>query len=311
MGLMRVIFMGTPQFALPILEVVLQGYEVVGVYTRPDQPQGRGQRLSISPVKGMALERGLPIFQPLTLKDEEERLKQLSPHIIIVAAYGLLLPRQVLELPPFGCINIHPSLLPRHRGPSPVASAILSGDEITGVSLMLMAEGLDTGDILTQASLPISPQDTTASLTSKLSDLGAKLVRETLPRWIKGEIRPRKQDEAQATYSKLIKKEDGEIDWHLSAIEIWRRVRAFNPWPGCYTWWQGKLLKIIEASPLEEVAWQPGRVRAIGKGAGVETGKGVLGLKKVQLEGRKLLPIEDFLRGARGFIGSSLPSAHP
>lgn len=303
--------MGTPQFGVPILGALVEDYEVVGVYTSPDRPAGRGLKVQFSPVKEFALKKGLPVFQPLSFKsrEERERLRALSPDIIVVAGFGLLLPREVLDIPPYGCINVHPSLLPRHRGASPIATAILCGDEITGVSLMLMDEGLDTGPILHQAEIPILPEDTTGSLTVKLSYLGVDLIRKVLPKWIKGEIEPQKQDESRATLTRLIRKEEGEIDWGLTANDIWRRVRAFNPWPSCWTWWEGKRLKVLEAFPIEGSA-EKGRVVGIGRGAGVGTGKGILGLKVVQLEGRKALNIEEFLMGARGFIGSLLPS-HP
>jgi len=309
----RLIFLGTPEFAVPILERLLQdGHEVVAVYTRPEAAAGRGQRLTQSPVKRLAVERGLRVAQPTSLRppQEVERLAQLQPEAIVLAAYGLLLPQAVLDVPPLGCLNVHPSLLPRHRGPSPVAAAILAGDEVTGVSIMLMDSGLDTGPVLAQRQLSIRDEDTTGSLTMRLAGLGAGLLSEVLPRWQRGELATQPQDEAKATYSQLIAKEAGEMDWHLPAPQLWRQVRAFQPWPGSYTWWRGRRLKILEAIPLPGGGGEVGRVVALGAGqppAGVVTGEGVLGLRRVQLEGKRPLEIAEFLRGQRSFLGSQLP----
>ena len=303
----RVAFMGTPAFAVPILGVLLGEHQVVAVYTRPDQPAGRGQGLTPSPVKRLALERGLPVFQPATLKGEEAALRGLAPEVIVVAAYGLLLPPAVLAVTPRGCVNVHPSLLPRHRGPSPVAGAILAGGGTTGVSLMLMDQGYDTGPLLAQEALPILPHDTTLSLTERLAQAGARMLQQLLPQFLLGEVVPRPQ-EGPATYTRLIKKEEGEMGWRLSARELGLRVRAFSPWPGTYTRFRGKRLEVLESYPVEAPGpWTPGRVRLLAAGAGVETGDGVLELQVVQLEGKKALPISDFLRGQRDFSGSVLP----
>ena len=313
---MRIIFMGTPEFAVPPLEQLIQNkYQVVAVYTRPDKPAGRGRSLVSSPVKKAAIARGLPVLQPVSLKkaDVVAQLADFHPDVIIVAAFGQILPQSVLDIPRYGCLNIHPSLLPRFRGASPVAAAILAGDELTGVSIMLMDSGLDTGPILTQTTVPVSPQDTTGSLTAKLAQLAADLLPGVLLRWTRGEITPRPQKEAEAIYSSTITKEVGEIDWHLPAVEIWRRVRAFQPWPGCYTTWQGKRLEIIEAVSLPgEENLEVGQVVAINKeGAalGVSTGDGILSVLKVQLEGKRAMRAAEFLRGQRQFIGAILPSA--
>jgi len=310
---MRVVFMGTPEFALPALaRLVSGGQEVLAVYTQPDKPAGRGRSLVSSAVKRAALDRGLPVWQPPSLRppEEIERLANLHPEVIVVAAFGLLLPQSILDIPPLGCVNIHPSLLPRHRGPSPVAAAILAGDEITGVSIMLLDKGMDTGPLLAQQQVPVSPEDTTGSLTAKLAQLGGQLLMQTLPLWLEGKLTPQPQDEAKASYSKLITKEEGKIDWHRPAIELWRKVRAFQPWPGCYTTWQGRLLKIMETIPLPG-GGEPGRVIAIeeteGAPVGVQAGEGVLGLLQLQLEGKRAMSAEEFVRGQRGFIGASLP----
>jgi len=238
------------------------------------------------------------------------QLAEFHPDVIVVAAFGQILPPSVLEIPRYGCINIHPSLLPRFRGASPVASAILAGDDFTGVSLMVMDKGLDTGPILGRAQISISPQDTTGSLTAKLSLIAANFLLEVLPRWLRGELEPQPQNEAEATYSAQISKEEGEIDWHLPAAEIWRRVRAFQPWPGCYTSWQGKQLKIMEAMPLPgEGAVDVGQVVAVeGKQAdfGVGAGEGILGVLRVQLGGKRAMSAAEFLRGQRQFMGAVL-----
>jgi methionyl-tRNA formyltransferase len=238
-----------------------------------------------------------------------EKLASFQPELIIVAAFGAILPPEVLSLPKFACLNVHPSLLPRHRGPSPVADTILCGDELTGVTIMLMDAGTDTGPILAQEKVGISFMNTTGSLSSTLADVGAKLLLDTLPKWLGNELRPQAQKEAQATYSKLITSEDAEIDWHLSAVELWRRVRAYNPWPSCYTWYQGKRLKVHRAIPVGDVA--EGKIGEViflpePPGVGVMTGQGILGLCQVQLEGRREMSVDDFARGKRDFIGCVL-----
>jgi methionyl-tRNA formyltransferase len=307
--------MGTPEFAVvPLERLIYDGYEVAAVYTQPDGTAGRGRSLVASPVKRAALASGLMVMQPPSLREEKvvAELAALQPNVIVVAAYGQILPKAVLELPPHKCINLHPSLLPRFRGASPVAAAILSGGESTGVSVMIMDEGLDTGPVLAKRQVPILPEDTTGSLISRLSVIASELLIEVLALWPKGELTPQPQNEAEASYSGTISKEDGEIDWGLAAVQIWRQVRAYQPWPGCYTRWRGKQLKVLEAVPLPAREKLPaGQVVAIeGKDTplGVSTGDGVLGLLKVQLEGRRALTADEFLRGQRGLIGAVLPS---
>jgi methionyl-tRNA formyltransferase len=309
---LRLVFMGSPRFAVPPLEHLLAGkYQLAAVYTQPDRPAGRGRGLAASPVKQLARARGLTVVQPASLKEAGviEQLADFKPDVIVVAAFGQLLPKSVLELPRLGCLNIHPSLLPRFRGASPVASAILAGDEFSGVTIMLMDQGLDTGPLLARAQIPVSPRDSTGSLTAKLAWLGAGLLGEVLVGWERGELTPRPQDEAGASYSGPIAKEEGEIDWGLPAVAIWRRVRAFNPWPGCYSRWRGRALKIIEAVPLTGSTAGAGEVVALSSaGFGVGTGDGVLGVLRVQLEGKRAMPADEFLRGQRDFIGMVLPS---
>jgi methionyl-tRNA formyltransferase len=309
---MRTVFMGTPQFAATILEALLQSScQVVAVYTQPDKPGGRGHPVVLPPVKKLALERQIPVMQPETLKSSNvvDKLVSFQPELIVVAAYGAILPTEVLSLPKFACLNVHPSLLPRHRGPSPVAYTILCGDELAGVTIMLMDAGVDTGPILAQEKAGISFMDTTGSLSAKLADLGAKLLLETLPRWLNQELRPRVQDAAQAIYSKLITNEDAEIDWHFSAVELWRRTRAYNPWPISYTWYNRKRLRIHRSIPIGNVAeGEIGKVIALPEspGVGVVTGEGILGLCQVQLEGKREMSADDFIRGRRDFIGCVL-----
>ncbi len=308
---MRIVFMGTPEFAVaPLEHLVLNGYQVVAVYTQPDRPAGRGRRPVSSPVKVAAQALSLPVVQPASLKKAEvvAELSGFRPDIIVVAAFGQLLPRPVLELPGYGCINIHPSLLPRHRGAAPVAAAILAGDEFTGVTIMLMDEGLDTGSVLTRVQIAISDRDNSGSLGSKLSLVAAHLLQDVLPAWKRRQLSPQPQDEAGATYSSTITKEAGEIDWRLAAADIWRKVRAFYPWPGSYTRWRGKVLKIVEAMPLAGAeAVLPGRVVATGSGFGIGSGDGVLEVLSVQLEGRRVMAAAEFIRGQRQLIGTVLP----
>ena len=310
----RIIFMGTPEFAVPSLEALIQSaYQVVAVYTQPDRKAGRGQAVTASAVKQKALPGGLNVVQPESLKaaGTAEEMASFAPDLIVVAAFGQILPAEILDLPKFGCLNVHPSLLPRHRGASPIATAILQGDEATGVTIMLLDAGMDTGPILSQREVSISADDTTGSLSGKLAHAGARLLLETLPLWFDGRVKPQPQDEGRASYSKVINKGDGEIDWRLSTIELWRRIRAFDPWPGCYTWWHGKRLKLGKAVPLYgERPGEPGQVINLSPPApatvGVGTGDGVLGLLRVQLEGKREVSAEEFVRGQRDFIGNSL-----
>jgi methionyl-tRNA formyltransferase len=234
----------------------------------------------------------------------------LQPDLIVVAAYGRIIPEPVLSLPPFGCVNVHPSLLPKYRGASPVTAAILNGDAVTGVTIMLLDRGLDSGPILSQEQVEVAHRDTTGTLTQRLAKIGARLLQRTLPRWLNKEVQPQSQDHGQATMTRKVEKEDGRLDWGRPAQELERCVRAYNPWPGAFTRWQGKLLKVWEAEVLEHPLKElPGVVGAVDGGkVGVVTGAGVLGLVRVQLEGRAVLSGVEFVRGARGFVGSRLPS---
>lgn len=309
---MRTVFMGSPRFAMPSLEgLVLEGYDVVAVYTQPDRPAGRGRAPLAPPVKELALRLGMPVVQPESLRSPGDvtRLADFRPELIVVCAYGQILPEAVVGMPPYRCVNVHFSLLPRHRGAAPVAAAILAGDEFTGVSIMLVEKRLDAGPLLAAAVIPIFDRDNAGTLTEKLSLIGAGLLVEALSGWTRGEISPRPQDEAVATYYREVKKDAGRIDWRQPAVEIWRLVRAYNPWPGGYTTWRGRQLKILEAAVLPGRA-ETGRVTALpgeGDGIGIGTGEGILGVTRLQLEGRKAMAAAEFLRGQREFIGSVLP----
>ena len=311
---MRVVFMGTPEAAVPSLErLVADGYDVVAVYTQPDRTAGRGRSLVPSPVKQAALRWGLPVVQPESLKNagDAKQLADLKPDIIVICAYGQILPQSVLDIPPYQCINIHFSLLPRHRGASPVAAAILAGDEFSGVSIQLVRKKLDTGPILTAGAVPIASHDTTGSLTIKLGVVGAGLLLEALNGWLRKEITPQPQDESRATYFSQIKKEEGEIDWTLPAEEIGRKARAYYPWPGCFTKWRGKNLRIIQASVSpEESSHEAGSIITLSEneaGLGIVTEQGILIVLILQLEGKRVMTASEFIRGQRDFVGSVLP----
>ncbi len=312
---LRIVFMGSPEFAVPSLEaLVREKYDIAAVYTQPDRPAGRGLTLTPSPVKAAAVRHGLAVRQPATLRGEAaaSELAALRPDAVVVAAYAKILPETILCVPEYGCINIHPSLLPRHRGASPIPATILAGDEVTGVSIMLMEKGLDTGPVIAQTQVPVGCDDTTGTLTARLSNIAAETLIDTLPRWVRGEVPARMQDDAAATCSTTISRDSGRIDWGLPAVNISRSVRAYNPWPTAFTRWRGRELKILSAVPLTDTSdCPPGTVVALSDSsvpAGVVTGRGTLGLCEVQLEGKKRVPAAEFIRGQREFIGSVLPS---
>lgn len=309
---MRIVFMGSPALAVPSLERLAgDGYKVVAAYTQPDRPAGRGRALVRPPVKIAAERLGIQVLQPESLKADDAlaRLASLKPDVITVCAYGQILPQAVIDMPPRQCLNVHFSLLPRHRGASPAAAAILAGDEVTGVTIQLVRKKLDTGPLLASAGVPVSPLDTTRSLGEKLSIIGASLLIETLGGWIRGERQPREQDEAGSTYFGQIKKEDGRIDWNLPAETIQRQVRAYCPWPGSFTAWKGKQLKILAADAADDDGGEPGRVISLDgvTGMGVRTGKGVLRIYGLQLEGKREMTAAEFRRGHADIIGARLP----
>ena len=251
---MRIVFMGTPEFAVPSLKALCEnGYDVVGVFTQPDRPKGRGMKMVASPVKELALANDIPVFQPVKVKEQEaiEELRKYEADIYVVAAFGQILTKEILDMPRFGCVNIHASLLPKYRGAAPIQWAILDGEKETGVTIMQMNEGLDTGDMLTKVVVPIEDNDTGESLFDKLAEAGAKLLVETIPQIEAGTLKPEPQDDSFSTYAKMIKKEMGLIDWKKEAIVLERLVRGMNSWPSAYTHFNGKTLKIWEADVVD------------------------------------------------------------
>jgi methionyl-tRNA formyltransferase len=294
----KIIFAGTPDFAAASLQALLEnGYNVCAIYTQPDRPAGRGQQLQISPVKSMALQHNIPVFQPQTLKNPEAQaqLADLQADLMIVAAYGLLLPKAVLDAPKQGCINVHASLLPRWRGAAPIHRAILAGDQMTGITIMRMDIGLDTGDMLLKMECPILPTDTGEILHDKLAALGGKALISALEKW--ETLKPEVQNGDLATYAKKIDKSEAQINWNLSALEIDRQIRAFNPYPVAQAEVKGLLLRIWKAQPINESSNKPAGtlIHANKNGLDIATGDGVLRLLTVQQAGKRALPVGDFL----------------
>ncbi|WP_437270150.1 methionyl-tRNA formyltransferase [Stutzerimonas balearica] len=299
---MRIVFAGTPEFAAQHLEALLQaGYQVVAVYTQPDRPAGRGQKLMPSPVKQLALQHGLPVMQPATLRDAEAQhaLAALQPDLMVVVAYGLILPQAVLDTPRLGCINSHASLLPRWRGAAPIQRAIEAGDSESGVTVMQMEAGLDTGPMLLKVRTPIGPSDTGGSLHDRLAALGAQAVVEAVARLKAGSLPGERQDDTLATYAHKLSKDEARLDWQRPAAELERLVRAFNPWPICHSSLAGDVLK-VHAARLVPGQGEPGRILAAGKdGLTVACGTGALQLTRLQLPGGKPLDFADLYNSRR------------
>ena len=298
---LRTIFMGTPDFALQTLQGLIDaGCKMVGVYTQPDRPKGRGKKLAPPPVKELAQKYDIPVYQPLKLRQPEAvaELEALAPDLIVVVAYGQILPKSVLEIPAHGCINVHASLLPKYRGAAPINKAIIDGETETGITTMYMDVGLDTGDMLVKKTLSIGPEETAGELHDRLASLGRETMEETLRQLCAGSLQREVQDDAQSTYASMMKKEDGRIDWSRSALEIHNHVRGLNPWPGAYTTINGELLKLAETSPQTAEGDKPGSViKADKDGVCVACGSGSLRIQQLQLAGRKRLAAADFLRG--------------
>lgn len=308
--------MGTPALGEAMLQALIEArYNLVGVVTQPDRPVGRQQKLAQSPVKILAERHQLPLIQPERFDDTTlTQLKNWKPDLVVVAAYGRILPAAVLSLPGFGCINVHTSLLPRWRGASPIQNALLAGDKETGVSLMLLDQGMDTGPLLATRACSIKPDDRTDTLTAKLTTLGQALLIETLPRWIVREIQPTPQPTEGVTLCQLIEREDGHIFWDTTAQEIYNRYRGLYPWPGIFTYWQRGENDLVRIK-LQEIGFQKtqptvprklGEVFEIGDGFGVQTSLGVVLLITLQAEGKSSMPIADFVRGNPTLIGSTL-----
>lgn len=308
---MRVIFMGTPEFAVPSLEALLKSDDqVIGIITQPDRPKGRGQSLTSSPIKLIAERARLPLLQPTKMKDPGflDALRAWKPDLITVAAFGRILPPAILNLPPRGCINVHGSLLPKYRGAGPIQWAIINGETETGITTMLMDEGMDTGAILLQERLPINVEDTAGTLSTRLAELGGRLLIKTITLLKAGTLVPRQQDHSQATLAPLLKKEDGVIDWAMSAMAIANRVRGLTPWPGAYTFAGKERWTIWRAEAIaEQVNGLPGTVTQVTKDAvHVATGNGVLILREVQPANRRRMTVSEYLAGHPISVGCIL-----
>jgi methionyl-tRNA formyltransferase len=300
-GHMRIIFMGSPDFAIPTLRALAQNYLLVGVVTQPDRASGRGRTLTPSPIKRVAQEMGLPIIQPERLRQPEAiaQLQEWKPDLIVVAAFGQILRSAVLNLPHYGCVNVHASLLPRWRGAAPIQAALLNGDTQTGITIMQMDAGMDTGPILSQSVLSILPGENAGKLNERLSTLGAELLIDTLPSYLNGNLRPQPQDDSGVTYAPMLKKEDGKLDLQQTAETLQRSVLAYNPWPGTYISWQGQPFKILSAHTVEDIDAQPGETTIYRGLPALGTGQGLLVLDVVQPAGKKPMPGKAFLQGAK------------
>ena len=298
---MNIVYMGTPDFAVAPLEALLQaGHQVTAVVTQPDKQKGRGKEVQMTPVKECALKHGIPVFQPVKIKEKDAvmQLKEYPADLFVVAAFGQILSQEILDLPPFGCINIHASLLPKYRGAAPIQWAVINGETKSGVTIQQMEKGLDTGDILLKREIPVEPKETGESLYGKLMALGAELVVEALPLIESGKITPQKQDDSASSYAPRLTKEMGCIDWSKDAHELERLVRGLNSWPSAYTKWKGKTLKIWEADVVQGQGNSPGRVEQVGKDfLDVACGEGILRIYSLQLEGKKRMAVKDFLLG--------------
>jgi len=297
--------MGTPDFAVPALQVLLHGsYNVVGVVTQPDRPKGRKRVLTPTPVKEEALKHDLPVLQPEKLRhpDSVEAIRQLAPDLIVTAAYGQILPKSILEMPKYGCINIHASLLPKYRGGAPIHYAVMRGDKVTGVTIMYMETGLDTGDMIAKVEVPIGEDDTTGTMFSKLSVAGAELLKNTLPDLIAGNIEAVKQNDSEAIYSPNISREDEQLDWSKSARDLFNQVRGLNPFPGAFTKWNGEILKVWASTvSTHEMGSGAAPGTVVGQtdtGIVVQTGDGQLILTEIQPAGKKAMEVQQFLRGS-------------
>ncbi len=302
---MKIIFMGTPDFAVGTLQALdAAGHELQLVVSQPDKAKGRSGKLQPTPVKAEAMRLGIPVETPVKVKEESflQKIKELKPDAIVVAAFGQIIPQRLLEIPQFGCLNVHASLLPKYRGAAPIQHVIIDGEETTGVTIMRMNAGLDTGDMISRVEIPIEKDETGGSLFDKLSDAGAKLLTETLPLIEKGlAIYEKQPEESPTEYAAMIRKQDGNIDWEKSAVEIERLVRALNPWPSAFSGWNGKMLKIWKSEVIYANSdLHPGQVTAACKdGIDVQTGEGILRIKELQLEGKKRMMVDAFVRGAK------------
>jgi methionyl-tRNA formyltransferase len=299
----KVVFMGSPEFALPSLQALAKNYKVIGVVTQPDRPAGRGRQLTPPPVKTLALSLGIEVIQPEKLRQPEtqEKLRTWSPDLIVVTAFGQILRQNVLDLPRCGCVNVHASLLPRWRGAAPIQAALLNGDSLTGATIMKMDPGIDTGPILSQRQIQILPEDTTESLALRLAQAGADLLIETLPAYLSGRLHPQPQDESQATYAPMLTKEEGALDFSQPAVTLVNRVRAYNPWPGAAIQWAGQPLKVHRARAVSAPITRPGERGVIDGLPAVAAADGWLLLEEIQPAGKRAMNGSTFLLGARGW----------
>lgn len=299
---MKTVFMGTPEFAVPSLKALIEsGEEVVAVVTQTDKPKGRGLEVISPPTKVLSEKHSIPVLQPQKIRTDEffNNIKNLNPDLICVVAYGKILPKNILDIPPYGCINVHASLLPKYRGAAPINWAIIRGERVTGITTMKMDEGMDTGDMLLKREMTIDDEDTGETLSGKLSEMGAEVLIETIKLLKEGRLNPIPQDHSQATYAPMLKKEDGNIDWKKSAEEIRNLIRGTLPWPGAYTTLEGKLLKIYKARATKD-SGRPGEViKSNSEILRAATVIGALDILEIQIEGGKRLQTEAFLRGRR------------
>ncbi|WP_312443616.1 methionyl-tRNA formyltransferase [Lacrimispora sp.] len=299
---MRIIFMGTPDFSVPALEALKEaGHEILAVVTQPDKPKGRGKEVQMTPVKEKAMEYNTPVYQPIKARDPEfvKILTDLAPELIVVIAFGQILPKTILDIPKYGCVNIHASLLPKYRGASPIQYAVINGEKESGVTIMMMAETLDTGDMLDQEAVVLDEKETFGSLHDKLSSLGSRLILKTITKLGEGTAVRTPQDDSRTCYVGMIKKSMGDIDWSMDAVSIERLIRGLNPWPSAYSVWNGKVMKLWEAKVVDkEYEGAYGQVVEVDRDSLViKTGKGGLSIRKLQLQGKKCMDIDAFLRG--------------
>ena len=309
---MRIIFMGTPDFSVGTLEALVEaGHEVVLAVTQPDKPNGRGKEMQFTPVKEGALRHGIPVFQPKKVRDPEcvEELKKYQADVCVVIAFGQILPKEILEMTPYGCINVHASLLPSYRGAAPIQWAVIRGEKISGVTTMQMEDGLDTGDMREKTEIILDEKETGGSLHDKLAEAGAKLCVHTLDKLVQGDLTPQKQGESPTEYARMLDKKLGDINWEQSAVEIERLIRGLNPWPSAYTDWNGKTMKIWEADavPGENTEKAPGTITDVTKDDfAVQTGDGQLRVRALQIPGKKRMEADAFLRGYQVKVGEHL-----
>lgn len=299
---MKIVFMGTPEFAVPCLQKIIdEGHEVVAVVTQPDKPKGRGKKLAMPPVKELALKYGIPVYQPLKAREESfvDTLKEMNPELIVVVAFGQILPKSILDIPKYGCVNVHASLLPRYRGAAPLNWVIINGEEKTGVTTMYMDEGLDTGDMILKSEIPLDDEITAGELHDKMMIDGAKVLKETIDLIEKGEAPREKQSNEDTCYSPIMNKSLGNIDWKKSAIDIHNLVRGINPWPSAYTTYEGQTMKIWKTKVIDKNSDKdPGTIISVDKeGINVSTSEGILQIKEIQMAGKKRMEVPEYIKG--------------